>query len=189
MAVTIKDVAKQAGVSTATVSKVMNGSYSISQETIDRVKKVMQELDYHPNLRARNFVTQSTKTIVFVTSLGKNAGFANPHMFEMVCGMEHVLTEKGYSLVIKNMSSVEARDYIHKAAEEKAADGYIIHAAVISKELDEMIFQESIPHLVIGNPNFTSHFCWSRAVSPLRLLAERKRIRFPCTVWTACCRF
>lgn len=51
MAVTIKDVAKQAGVSTATVSKVMNGSYSISQETIDRVKKVMQELDYHPNLR------------------------------------------------------------------------------------------------------------------------------------------
>lgn len=47
MAVTIKDVAKQAGVSTATVSKVMNGSYSISQETIDRVKKVMQELDYH----------------------------------------------------------------------------------------------------------------------------------------------
>ena len=160
MAVTIKDVAKQAGVSTATVSKVMNGSYSISQETIDRVKKVMQELDYHPNLRARNFVTQSTKTIVFVTSLGKNAGFANPHMFEMVCGMEHVLTEKGYSLVIKNMSSVEARDYIHKAAEEKAADGYIIHAAVISKELDEMIFQESIPHLVIGNPNFTSHFCW-----------------------------
>jgi len=46
MAVTIKDVAKQAGVSTATVSKVMNGSYSISQETIDRVKKVMQELDY-----------------------------------------------------------------------------------------------------------------------------------------------
>lgn len=39
MAVTIKDVAKQAGVSTATVSKVMNGSYSISQETIDRVKR------------------------------------------------------------------------------------------------------------------------------------------------------
>lgn len=58
------------------------------------------------------------------------------------------------------MSSIEARDYIHRAAEEKEADGYIIHAAVISKELDEMIFQEAIPHLVIGNPNFTSHFCW-----------------------------
>lgn len=78
MAVMIKDVAKQAGVSTATVSKVMNGSYSISQETIDRVKKVMQELDYHPNLRARNFVTQSTKTIVFVTSAGEECRICQP---------------------------------------------------------------------------------------------------------------
>lgn len=112
MAVTIKDVAKQAGVSTATVSKVMNGSYSISQETVDRVKRVMQELDYHPNLRARNFVKQSTKTIVFVTSLGKNAGFSNPYMFEMVCGIEHVLTEKGYSLILKSMSSIDRKSVV-----------------------------------------------------------------------------
>ena len=55
MAVTIKDVAKQAGVSTATVSKVMNGSYSISQETIDRVKKVMPELDYQSESPGEKF--------------------------------------------------------------------------------------------------------------------------------------
>lgn len=65
MAVTIKDVAKQAGVSTATVSKVMNGSYSISQETIDRVKKVMQELDYHPNLR-REISSRSLQRPLFL---------------------------------------------------------------------------------------------------------------------------
>ena len=55
MAATIKDVAKLANTSTATVSKVMNGSYSISQATIDRVHEAMKELNYHPNLRARNF--------------------------------------------------------------------------------------------------------------------------------------
>lgn len=48
MGATIKDVAKLAGTSTATVSKVMNGSYSISQETADKVRKAMEELDYHP---------------------------------------------------------------------------------------------------------------------------------------------
>lgn len=47
MGATIKDVAKLAGTSTATVSKVMNGSYSISQETADKVRKAMEELDYH----------------------------------------------------------------------------------------------------------------------------------------------
>lgn len=45
MGATIKDVAKLAGTSTATVSKVMNGSYSISQETADKVRKAMEELD------------------------------------------------------------------------------------------------------------------------------------------------
>ena len=44
MGATIKDVAKLAGTSTATVSKVMNGSYSISQETADKVRKAMEEL-------------------------------------------------------------------------------------------------------------------------------------------------
>ena len=58
MGATIKDVAKLAGTSTATVSKVMNGSYSISQETADKVRKAMEELDYHPNLRAKNFARQ-----------------------------------------------------------------------------------------------------------------------------------
>ena len=46
MGVTIKDVAKAAGTSVSTVSKVINGHYSISQETVTRVRKVMRELNY-----------------------------------------------------------------------------------------------------------------------------------------------
>lgn len=55
MGATIKDVAKLAGTSTATVSKVMNGSYSISQETADKVRKAMRSWIINPNLRAENF--------------------------------------------------------------------------------------------------------------------------------------
>lgn len=160
MATTIKDVAKRAGTSTATVSKVMNGSYSISQATIDRVNQAMVELNYHPNLRARNFANQSTKTVVFVTSLGENTGFSNPHMFEIMCGLEHALTNKGYSLIVKSISVESACEYVKNASDTKIADGFVIHASVISAELDELIYQEEIPHLVIGNPNFNSHFCW-----------------------------
>ena len=82
MSVTIKDVAKAANTSTATVSKVLNGSYSISQETADRVRKVMEELNYHPNQKARNLARLTNKTVVFVAELGKGAAFSNPHMFE-----------------------------------------------------------------------------------------------------------
>ena len=97
--VTIKDVAKKAGTSTATVSKVMNNSYSISQPTIDRVKAAMEELKYHPNLQARNFAKKSTQAIIFATQLGQNIGFSNPHMFEMMSGLEQALANKGYTVI------------------------------------------------------------------------------------------
>lgn len=160
MAVTIKDVARAAQTSTATVSKVMNGSYSISEETALRVKKAMEELHYLPNQRARNFANQSTKTVIFVTSLGMNTGFSNPHMFEIMCGLENTLTDKGYSLIVKSVQPQKVCEFIRQAYEMQQADGFVIHASVLSKELDELIYELSIPHLVIGNPDFTSHFCW-----------------------------
>ena len=54
MGITIKDVAAAAGTSVSTVSKVINGHYSISEETAARVRRVMQELNYYPNASAQN---------------------------------------------------------------------------------------------------------------------------------------
>lgn len=160
MGATIKDVAKLAGTSTATVSKVMNVSYSISQETADKVRKAMEELDYHPNLRAKNFARQSARTIIFVAELGKGTGFANPQMFEILCGLEEVLAQKDYTLVVRNIAAGDCAEFIRNAADTKQADGFVIHASVISQALDELLFTHEIPHIVIGNPNFNSHFCW-----------------------------
>ena len=160
MAVTIKDVARLANTSTATVSKVMNGSYSISPETAERVKAAMEQLHYLPNQRARNFANQSTKTVILVTGLGANTGFSNPHMFEIMCGLENTLSDRGYSLMVKSVSREKVCEFIRETFEMQQADGFVIHASVVSKELDGQIYELSIPHLVIGNPNFTSHFCW-----------------------------
>lgn len=160
MAATIKDVALRANTSTATVSKVMNGSYSISQATIDRVNQAMQELDYHPNLRARNFSKKSTKTVVWVTSLEKDISFSNPHMFEIMCGLESVLSDKGYLMVVKSINAKDAVEYMKELYHAQLADGFVVHASVISPELDEMIYREEIPHLIVGMPHFENHFCW-----------------------------
>lgn len=160
MAATIKDVAKLAGTSAATVSKVMNGSYSISRETVERVEQAMKELNYHPNMRARNFARQSGRNVIFVTSLGKDAGFLNPHMFEIMSGLEAALSEKEYALGIKSLSAKEACTYVKHVIDTKLADGLVIHASVISRELDEMVEEYKIPHIVIGMPDFPNHFCW-----------------------------
>ena len=57
MAVTISDVAKLAGVNSSTVSRVINGKASITQETKDRVYAAMKELDFHPNSLARSLAS------------------------------------------------------------------------------------------------------------------------------------
>lgn len=160
MAATIKDVAAKAGTSTATVSKVMNGSYSISQATIDRVNEAIKELDYHPNMRARNFVKQATRTIIFVATIDKNAGFDNPHMFEIMSGLEHVLSEHNYSLIMRSINQENVCEYIKSSSDMGIADGFVIHASVLSEELDKLVYTENIPHIVIGNPDFISHLSW-----------------------------
>lgn len=160
MSVTIKDVAKAANTSTATVSKVLNGSYSISQETADRVRKVMEELKYHPNQKARNLARLTNKTVVFVAELGKGAAFSNPHMFEMISGIESYLSEKGYLLQIRSISKNEVADFTKECFEIKAADGFIFHASVLTDELEQIVYENEIPHLVIGMPSGNTRFCW-----------------------------
>ena len=65
MSVTIQEVAEAAGVSKATVSKVLHKSYSISQETCDRVNAVIKELGYQPNRRAQSFAPAQQKRFFF----------------------------------------------------------------------------------------------------------------------------
>lgn len=160
MSVTIKDVARAAHTSPATVSKVMNGSGSISQDTIARVEGAMKALGYHPNARARNFAKQSTKLVLFLTRLGKNAGFENPHMFEILSGMEEALSQKGYLLCVKSMEAENIVNYVEKIFDTREADGVILHASVISPELERLVSGKNIPHIVIGMPDFPSHFSW-----------------------------
>lgn len=124
------------------------------------IRGITENVDYHPNLRARNFSKKSTKTVMWVTSLEKDIGFSNPHMFEIMCGLESVLSDKGYLLMIKSTNAKDAVEYIKEMYHAQLADGFVIHASVISPELDEMIYREKIPHLIVGLPNFENHFCW-----------------------------
>ena len=68
MAATISDVAKEAGVSTSTVSKVLNNWSSISPETCARVHAAIEKLHYTPNARAVSFARGATRNIIFLSA-------------------------------------------------------------------------------------------------------------------------
>ena len=93
--ITIRDVAKNAGVSVATVSRFINHNASISEDTALRIQQVMQELDYTPLLAARQLATKKTGTIGMLSSTVED-GFFGP----LVAGLEEVLRENGYNFLI-----------------------------------------------------------------------------------------
>lgn len=160
MAITIKDVAREAGVAVSTVSKAMNGAQGVSEEARAKVREVIERLDYHPNVRAQNFVRRSSRTILFLTALEQGVGFSNPHLFEIIAGVEAALRHKGYALELRGATPEEACNLVRMAAVQQIADGVVLHASILSRELDTLISELELPHIAIGYPSFPSRLSW-----------------------------
>lgn len=157
---TIKDVALEAGASISTVSKALNGSYTISQEKTEHIKRVADRLGYRPNSRAQVLARKATRSVVFIAELGKNIVFQNPHMFEILLGAESVLREKDYAITLRHCDPKNICLLSKEIMGRKCADGLLLHASVVTKELSLMLDREEVPHMIIGKPSFANNLCW-----------------------------
>lgn len=160
MPVTIYDIAEKAGVSISTVSKALNDHYSISDETKREIRRIADELEYRPNDRARNFARRKSGIVLFVTDFHRNIAFENPHMFEIMTGISQYLDEKNCSLLMKHVTAKDAPGAVSDMMAREQADAVIIHAAILSKALCQMLTHARLPHLVIGKPDFPTTICW-----------------------------
>lgn len=161
MSVTIKDVAREAGVSIATVSKVINRKPTISEATRQHVCQVMERLNYQPNSQARNFVRQKTDTIVFLAVTESHSAFDNPSMFDILCGAQNVTREKNYHFSFTAYPDKEsACQETEKIIGRKAADGLIVHGSATSRQLAGLLEKTGFPHIIIGRPPFSTSACW-----------------------------
>lgn len=140
----IHDVAKEAGVSISTVSRVIQGASNVLPETRKRIEDVIQRLDYHPNRLAQQFRTQQTKNILVIVPEIGNAFFSG-----ILSGIESVAIKNNYSTLLVDShsnSSVESKCY--EMLTQKLVDGIITFSIGISKdELKQLAKQYPI---VIG---------------------------------------
>jgi len=88
---TIRDVAKRAGVSVATVSHVINGTRHVAPETAERVRRAMEELDFHSKAVAQSLRSRKTHVIGVVVS-----DITNPFFATLVRGAEDAAIEASY---------------------------------------------------------------------------------------------
>lgn len=127
---TVKDVAKKAGVSVATVSRVLNNSNKVSEKTRQKVLKAIEELGFKPNLLARNFRKDKSNLILVILPTIANAYFAR-----VVKGIEDTARKYGYGILLctTGNSPEIAAEYL-KLIERKQVDGAIIASAKIEKD-------------------------------------------------------
>jgi len=105
MKVTISDVARLAGVSTATVSHTINHTRYVSAETAEKVYQAIRELGYTPDASARSFRTGKKKTVGFIVPDISNKFFAT-----MIESVENLLSAQGYHLIIANTKEDAERE-------------------------------------------------------------------------------
>src|SRR6266851_3831201 len=122
---TVHDVARRAGVSTSTVSHVVNNTRFVSDELRARVLAAMRELDYTPNAAARMLSLKRSHTIGLIVS-----DIRNPFFASVARGVEDVAQEQGYTLVLCNSDeSAERETACLNALESRAVDGVLLASA------------------------------------------------------------
>ncbi len=162
MPYTISDVAQKAGVSTATVSKVINNKMYVSPKTREKVLKVMNELNYTPNASAASLAKQTTRNILYADRFYKGLPFKNPHMFDIICGAEHELNRRGYHLTLFNLDKDTKKidRSLKDAMTGKSADGIILNSAFVTPQVERIMLDHDFPHICIGKPKFNTILSW-----------------------------
>ncbi|MET0622134.1 MAG: LacI family DNA-binding transcriptional regulator [Pyrinomonadaceae bacterium] len=130
----IKDVAREAGVSTATVSHVINGTKYVTDETRRRVLEAVERCEYHPNAHARSLASGRSNMLGLLIS-----DISNPFFPEVVKAIESAAFEHGYNVILLNTNYDPGRaaDYVRRLGELKMAG-----VALMTSELDSELFHE-----------------------------------------------
>jgi LacI family transcriptional regulator, repressor for deo operon, udp, cdd, tsx, nupC, and nupG len=123
----IREVAHEAGVSVATVSRVINNNGYVALKTKENVENAIKMLNYKPNLLGRNLRRTETRLILVLLPT-----IANPFYSKVVKGLEDVAHKNGYNILLCNTDSDNARELMYiELLRNRLADGVIFMAPVI----------------------------------------------------------
>ncbi len=147
MTVTIKDIAKKAGVSHTTVSRALLGNPLISTETTARIRSIATELGYRPSAAARSLKTRRSQALGVIVS-----NIDDPYFSEVLQGIENAAQESGYSLFIAaSHHDREREDAIVQTMVEHRVEGVIICSSSFSTQQGRNFVEYGVPIVAVNN--------------------------------------
>ena len=150
MAVTIKDVAMRAGVSTSTVSRVCNGNTATTRETRERVLKAIAELGYEVSPVSESAPQPGTNIAVILPPADRNA-YENVFYLKAIRGISQVCNQRGISTaVVAGETFEEILQAVQALHRSKRADGYILLYARENDIVVDYLCSQGVVYVVVG---------------------------------------
>ena len=147
MPVSIKDIARLAGVSHSTVSRALHKSPLIPPDTARRIQRIAEEQGYTASAIARSLVTRRTQAIgVVVTSI------ADPFNGDLVDGIEEVANQRGYSVILATSQADPDRELaVVRSCQERRVDGILVASSRVGALYVPVLSELDVPIVLINN--------------------------------------
>lgn len=180
--VTIRDVAREAGVSVATVSRYINQNTPVSLEVAERLDKVMNELRYVPLAAARHLASRKTRVVGLLLN-----NLHNEFFVPFLNGIEAVIRQKGYNLIVATYHA-DSREYLQPPIGPHNTDGLLVFAdGLVDNDLANfhqsgfpmvLVYRTSPPSLAIPSITVENAHISQKLVEHVIQVHNKKRILF-----------
>lgn len=147
MTVTIYDVAREANVSMATVSRVVNGNQNVKPATRKKVLEVIERLEYRPNAVARGLASKKTTTVgVIIPDISNNL------YAELARGIEDIATMYRYNIILANSDQNEDKELtLLDTMLSKQVDGIVMMTDKVTEKIQHSMDQSPVPIVLAGS--------------------------------------
>lgn len=159
--VTQKDVAKLAGVSFITVSRVVNNEGNVKEETRQKVEDAIRQLGYFPSFAGKALNCGHNDTIGVMTPASFGDGMENAYLMGVLRGIELACREQGQDILLSPMSSVKSGfDYLRPYRQRKVDGMIYVGMMAMPAEMISEIGERTIPCVVVGDRPAHANISW-----------------------------
>lgn len=150
---TIKDIAKEAGVSVSTASRALNDNERISLATRQRVQKIAKQLGYQPNYTARNLTRGEANMVGLVFPVTSDTAPANPFHIDLMRGVSQAVQPLHYEMVVAIAPTQEdLLDEVKSMVTQSKVHNFLVFYTMKNDPITKYLREQGLNYVVIGHP-------------------------------------
>ena len=159
MPLTLEDIARLSDVSRSTVSRVINSDAKVKEETRLKVLKVIQSIDFQPNLASRGLATGRTNVIGVIIPARVSVIFADPYFPVFLQGVSSACNNRTYSVMLWLAEPDYERRMIPRILHNGLVDGVVVASTLMDDPIVKSLFESKMPFILIGrHPSMDVNF-------------------------------